>query len=143
MRAFRDSGFLSNEPVEAGGTRVVPRLLTEKLLFNAWRRPEGEEEFTLLRVVCEGSVSGRRTTVTYDLFDRTDPKTGATSMARTTGFPCVLAAGWLAEGRLAEPGVFPPERLGARPDLWRAMVDGLFARGVRLSETAAEVPWPA
>ncbi len=143
LRAFRDAGFLSAEPVEAGGVRVVPRLLTERLLFSAWKRPAGEEEFTLLRVVCEGSRSGKRTRLTYDLFDRTDPATGETSMARTTGFPCVLCATWLAEGRFREPGVFPLERLGGRSDLWEAMRAGLVGRGLRLTETAAEVPWPS
>jgi len=138
MRAFRDAGFFSQEPVEAAGVRVVPRALTEMLLFSAWKRPEEEEEFTLLRVVCDGTKGGRRTRLTYDLFDRTDPATGATSMARTTGFPCVIAAGWLAEGRFAEPGVFPPERLGVRPALWDAMVTGLAARGVAFTESVSE-----
>lgn len=138
MRALRDAGFFSREPVEVAGVRVAPRALTEKLLFSAWKRPEEEEEFTLLRVVCEGTKGGRRTRLTYDLFDRTDPATGATSMARTTGFPCVIAAGWLAERRFAEPGVFPPELLGRRPALWDAMVAGLAARGVAFTESVSE-----
>jgi len=138
MRALRDAGFFSADPVEAGGVRFAPRALTERLLFAAWKRPEGEEEFTLLRVVCEGTKGGRRAVLTYDLFDRTDPKTGATSMARTTGFPCVIAALWLAEGRVSEPGVFPPELLGRRPDLWDGMVAGLAARGVTYTESLSE-----
>ncbi len=143
MRAFRDAGFFSPEPVEAAGVRIAPRALTERLLFSAWKRPEGESEFTLLRVVCEGRKGGRRTVLTYNLFDRTDPGTGVTSMARTTGFPCAIAAAWLAEGRVSEPGIFPPELLGRRADLWDEMVSGLAARGVRLTERTAEAPWPA
>ncbi|MGE5345340.1 MAG: saccharopine dehydrogenase C-terminal domain-containing protein [Acidithiobacillales bacterium] len=143
MRAFRDAGFFSNEPVEAGGVRLAPRVLTERLLFSAWKRPAGEAEFTLLRVVCEGRKGGRRAALTYDLIDRTDPKTGATSMARTTGFPCAIVAGWLAEGRVSEPGIFPPELLGRHADLWDEMVAGLAARGVRLTERITEAPWPS
>jgi len=59
-------------------------------------------------------------------------------MARTTGFPCVIAAGWLADGRFAEPGVFPPELLGRRPPLWDAMLAGLAARGVSFRESVSE-----
>lgn len=140
MRVFRDAGFFSESPVDAGGVRIVPRALTEKLLFTAWKRPEGEEEFTYLRVVCEGKAAGRRTTFTYELLDRTDRASGASSMARTTGFPCVIAAGWLAEGRFAEPGVFPPELLGKRANLWDGMVAGLAARGVSLTESPVESP---
>ena len=138
MRSLRDAGFFSDEPVDAAGVRVAPRALTERLLFSAWKRPEEEEEFTLLRVVCEGTKAGRRTRLSYELFDRTDPVTGATSMARTTGFPCVIAAGWLADGRFAEPGVFPPELLGRRPPLWDAMLAGLAARGVSFRESVSE-----
>ncbi len=138
MRSLRDAGFFSDEPVDAAGVRVAPRALTERLLFSAWKRPEEEEEFTLLRVVCEGTTAGRRTRLSYELFDRTDPVTGATSMARTTGFPCVIAAGWLADGRFAEPGVFPPELLGRRPPLWDAMLAGLAARGVSFQESVSE-----
>ncbi|MFI5181353.1 MAG: saccharopine dehydrogenase C-terminal domain-containing protein [Thermoanaerobaculia bacterium] len=138
MRVFRDAGFLSEVPVDAGGVRVVPRAVTEKLLFDAWRRPEGEEEFTFLRVVCKGRIGSRRVTFTYDLLDRTVRATGDSSMARTTGFPCVIAAGWLADGRFAESGVFPPELLGRRPDLWDGMVRALAARGVAFTETDSE-----
>lgn len=138
MRVFRDAGFFSESPVDAGGVRVAPRALSEKLLLDAWRRPEGEEEFTFLRVVCEGKAGGRRAMLTYDLLDRTDRATGASSMARTTGFPCVIAAGWLAEGRFAEPGVFPPERLGRRSDLWSAMLAALATRGVSFTESLSE-----
>ncbi len=138
MKAFRDAGFLSAEPVEAAGVRVAPRAVTEKLLFEAWRRPAGEEEFTVLRVVCKGTREGRRVTLTYDLLDRTDPATGESSMARTTGFPCVIATVWLAERRFAEPGVFPPELLGRRPELWDEMIRSLAGRGVAFGETVSE-----
>lgn len=138
MKALRDAGFLSREPVEAGGVRVAPRALTEKLLFDAWRRPDGEEEFTFLRVVCDGSLRGRRARLTYDLLDRTDRATGDSSMARTTGFPCVIAAEWLASGRFAEPGVFPPELLGRRPALWDGMLAALAERGVVFTERLSE-----
>ncbi len=141
MRLLRDTGFFGNEPIEAGGTRVPPRAVAEALLFQMWKRPEGEEEFTVLRVESRGSRAGRRVRLVHDLFDRTDVGTGATSMARTTGFPCVIAALLLASGAFREPGVFPLELLGGRPDLFAAFVDGLAVRGVAFSETE-EDPWP-
>jgi lysine 6-dehydrogenase len=141
MRLLRDSGFLGDEPVAAAGTRVSPRAVAEALLFALWKRPEGEEEFTVLRVDSRGSRAGRPVRLVHDLFDRTDVKTGATSMARTTGFPCVIAAELLASGSLRSPGVLPLELLGGRPELFAAFVDGLAARGVVFKETE-EDPWP-
>jgi lysine 6-dehydrogenase len=141
MRLLRDSGFLQDEPVAAGGTRVAPRAVAEALLFALWKRPEGEEEFTVLRVESRGSRAGRPVRLVHDLFDRTDVKTGATSMARTTGFPCVTAVQLLASRSLRDPGVLPLELLGTRPELFAAFVEGLAARGVAFSETE-EDPWP-
>ena len=119
---------------------MSPRAVAEALLFDQWKRPEGEEEFTVLRVESRGSHAGRPVRLVHDLFDRTDVRTGATSMARTTGFPCVIAAGWLAEGRFTEPGVFPPELLGRRPSLWDAMLAGLATHGVSFTESVSEGP---
>jgi saccharopine dehydrogenase-like NADP-dependent oxidoreductase len=120
---------------------VAPRAVAEALLFALWKRPEGEEEFTVLRVESRGSRAGRPVRLVHDLFDRTDVKTGATSMARTTGFPCVIAAELLASRSLRDPGVLPLELLGGRPELFAAFVDGLAARGVAFKETE-EDPWP-
>lgn len=135
MRMLRETGFFSDEPVGVEGVAVRPRALTEKLLFAAWKRPPEDEEFTLLSVVCEGRKDGRRVRLTYGLFDRTDPATGATSMARTTGFPCTLAARLLLDGTFRTPGVHPPEHLGRDAALFEAFRTGLAARGVDFQET--------
>lgn len=139
MRVLRETGFFSDAVLSVGGVSVSPRALTEKLLFANWKLPQGEEEFTVLKVICEGKKLGKRVRRTYDLFDRTDPKTGATSMARTTGFPCTIVARLLADGILREPGVFPPEMLGRKPALYDAVVKGLAAKGVTLTESFAEL----
>ncbi|MCL4808815.1 MAG: saccharopine dehydrogenase, partial [Thermoanaerobaculia bacterium] len=109
MRMLRETGFFSGEAVAVDGVAVVPRRLTEALLFHSWRRPAGEEELTFLRVVCDGRRGGRRVKRTLELLDRTDRETGDTSMARTTGFPCTTATRLLLEGAFTKPGVFPLE----------------------------------
>lgn len=136
---LRDTGLLSDEPILVNGVSVSPRAVTEAVLFPLWKLPPGDEEFTVLRVVAEGRSGGRRVRRTYELFDRTDAKTGATSMARTTGFPCTIAARLLAEGVLREPGVRPLELLGKEPSVFGALVDGLLAKGVVFTERAEEV----
>ena len=60
MRMLRETGFFSSEPVSVDGVPVAPRKVTEALLFHSWKRPEGEEELTFLRVVCDGRRNGRR-----------------------------------------------------------------------------------
>jgi saccharopine dehydrogenase-like NADP-dependent oxidoreductase len=137
MRMLRETGFLSNDPVVVGGVEVRPRALAEELLLRAWTRPDGEEEFTVLRVVAEGRRAGARVRLTWDLYDRTDAASGFTSMARTTGFPCAIAVRLLAQGAFTTPGVFPPERLAGSAAVVGALLDGLRARGVAI-EAAVE-----
>jgi lysine 6-dehydrogenase len=137
MAALRDTGFLDREAIPIGDARVAPRSVTEALLFRAWALPEGEEEFTVLRVRAVGRAGGRRVQLTWDLFDRTDLATGSTSMARTTGFPCAVVARWLAEGRFRDPGVHPPELLGRDPELAAALLQELERRNVRVRREEA------
>jgi lysine 6-dehydrogenase len=136
MRMLRETGLFSDEPVSVDGVSVVPRRLTEKLMFEIWRRPEKEPELTVLRVVVEGrDKTGAPETYTYDLLDRTDPTTGWTSMARTTGFPCAIMARMLVDGTYAEPGVKPPELFAANDAVYDRMLAELDRRGVGLRET--------
>jgi len=140
MRLLRDAGFFSDTPVEAGGVRVAPRAVTEALLFPQWKREPDDEEFTVLRIESCGTLGGGSFRLVHGLFDRTDPKSGATSMARTTGYPCVIGVRLLADGTFATPGVHPPENLGRDARLFDAFVSGLAARGIAFTEE--ETAWP-
>jgi saccharopine dehydrogenase-like NADP-dependent oxidoreductase len=53
-------------------------------------------------------------------------------MARTTAFPCAIAARLILQGKISEKGVLPPERFAHTPGVFEAMVEALSARGVRL-----------
>jgi lysine 6-dehydrogenase len=137
MRMLRETGFLSEEPIEVGGTRVRPYDVTTRLLFDAWRLPEGEADLTVMRVEATGTVGGVRQTWTWDLYDEADLATGFHSMARTTGFPCAIVARMLARGELSRPGVQPPERLAGDDRFFATMMDGLRARGVTIAKAVA------
>ncbi|MGA7616716.1 MAG: saccharopine dehydrogenase C-terminal domain-containing protein [Thermoanaerobaculia bacterium] len=134
MRMLRESGFFSDEPLETSAGKVRPRELTEALLFRNWKRPAAEEELTVLRVAVDGSKNGSRIEYTFDLLDRTDRSSGATSMARTTGFPCAIMARLLARGEYRDPGVRPPESFASNDSVYNTMVDELRRRGVRFEE---------
>lgn len=138
VRALAESGFFDEDPIEAGGVPVSPRAVSEALLSRAWARPDGEEEVSILLVEVEGTRGGRRERIAWDLVDRTDPETGTTSMARTTGYPAAAVARLLASGAWDRPGVHPPEVLGRDAAVAGTILDELGRRGVRVSrrETA-------
>jgi len=137
MRMLRETGFLSQEPIDVAGARVRPYDVTTKLLFDAWRLPAGEADLTVMRVEATGVIGGARKTWTWDLYDEADPATGYHSMARTTGFPCAIVARLLARGELSRPGVQPPERLAGDDRFFEEMMEGLRARGVTITKTVA------
>ncbi len=135
MRAFRETGLFSSEPIDVGGARVSPLALMEKLLFPKWSFAEGEEDLTVMQITIEGREGGKSVKRTWDLFDRADRATGFRSMSRTTGFPATIAADLLARGRFAAPGVHPPEVLGRVEGLRDHFLKELEGRGVRFTET--------
>ena len=139
MRMLRETGFFLQEPIDVGGVSVSPRAVTEQLLFNAWRRQPLEEEFVFLRVVCEGTSNEKLQRMTVELFDRTDPKSGDTAMARTTGFPCAIAVRMLVDGTYREPGIHPPEFLGRDPKIYELLRTELVRRGVTMTEKVEEL----
>lgn len=135
MRAFRETGLFSSEPIEVEGARVAPLALMEKLLFPKWQFKEGEEDLTVMQITIEGTEGNMSVKRTWDLFDRADPVTGFRSMSRTTGFPATIAADLLARGRFEEPGVHPPEVLGRVEGIRDHFLKELEERGVRFKET--------
>ncbi len=135
MRMLRETGFFAKEPIEVGGQWVRPLDLTARLLFPAWQLAEGEEDFTVMRIVVEGCEGGRRRRFTYDLLDHFDRATRTTSMARTTGYTCTAAVRLVAAGRFRHVGLFPPELVGREPGCLDFILDRLRERGVVFTET--------
>ena len=134
MRAFRESGFLDHEPVTVDGQPVKPISLTSRLLFDQWKLKEGEEDFTIMRVVLEGEKDGQHKRYVYDLLDRYDRETRTTSMARTTGYTCSIAVRQVAAGRFTQKGILPPEFLGRTPGLFQRFLDEYAQRNIHLTE---------
>lgn len=130
IRALRDSGFFATREIDVRGAKVRPLDVTSAILFKHWHLHEKDDEFTVMRVVVEGTAEGRSRRIQYDLFDRRDRRTGFSSMARTTGFPAAAAARLMLAGRIGPAGVLPPEVLGADEGVFRAVLADLAARGV-------------
>ena len=140
MEMLRASGFFDKTPIEVNGTMIAPLDFTARVMFPKWQLQAGEEDFTVMRVIVEGTTSDdRQERVTYDLLDRFDAKTGVTSMARTTGYTGTAGARLLLETKFARPGINPPEFVGEDPACLQFVLDHLEARGVRYSKTVTSL----
>jgi len=141
VQLLASTGFFSTDPVDVGGIEVRPMDLTSRLLFDAWRLDEDEDELTVMRVEAEGTMNGAPARLTWDLYDETDRVGRATSMARSTGFPAALMARAVADGRFTTPGVHAPEQVAGDRALVTWLLDELAARGISLQETVQR-PFP-
>jgi lysine 6-dehydrogenase len=128
---LKRAGFFGEGMVEVDGAKVVPLHVTAKLLIDQWKLQPGEPEFTVMRVTVEGEEQGTRIRHVWDMYDEHDPKSGFSSMSRTTGFTCAAAANLLLDRTFDQTGVHPPEHVGAVETCYRYMLDYLAARNVR------------
>jgi len=134
MRMLRESGFFSKEKMSVAGVEISPLDLTTALLFPMWFMQEGDEDFTVMRVVVEGEKGGQRVRKELNLLDRYDRATRTTSMARTTGYTCTAAVRLLAKGGYSRKGISPPEFVGQEPGAWDFIRKDLAKRGVVFTE---------
>jgi lysine 6-dehydrogenase len=130
LRVLRESGFFSYDEIDVNGTKIRPIDVAAKLLFPRWKLKEGEEDFTIMRIVIDGVENGEHKKYQYDLLDRFDCKTNTISMARTTGYTCTAAANLLLDGDFSTIGVNPPEYLGEAEGNLTYILKYLEERGV-------------
>jgi len=134
MLALRQAGFFDNQPVEIAGQKIRPVDLAARILFPRLRPEEGEADLTVLRVIISGQKGGQPLKLTYDLFDRFDPKTGIHSMARTTGYTATAVARALAQGLIKTTGIVAPEYLGLEPEIFNFVRTELAKRKIVIQE---------
>ncbi len=139
MRIFRESGFFSDELVEVNGQRIRPIEVTSKLIFDLWKLGDGEEEFTVMKVILEGEKDGKKVRYSYYLLDKYDTETQTTSMARTTGYTCSIVARQVASGLFSRKGICPPEYIGREEPCYENLLKEYEKRNIRLNETISEL----
>ena len=130
LRVLRDTGFFSYDEVEVKGQKIRPIDLTAKLLFPKWQLKDGEEDYTVMRIVVEGVANDKQKKYRYDLLDRYDKESKTISMARTTGYTATAVANLILKGMYQNPGINPPEYVGVEEENFRFIVDYLLARKV-------------
>lgn len=130
MRVLRETGFFKYSEMEIGGSMIRPIDLTTKLLFPKWKLGENEEEFTVMQIIVKGIENGRNVSYQYDLLDRYDKATGASSMSRTTGYTCTGISRLVLEGDYRRVGISPPEFVGATDGCLDKLLSMFEERGV-------------
>ena len=131
IKTLIECGLLENEPAYFEGNFVVPRKFVAKMLSDRINLGN-EKDLTLLRVDLTGTTKNERVHHRYEMIDHYDDRQRMTSMARTTAFPCSIAAQMLGTGEIAEKGLVPPET-AFRGELREAFLRYLQLRGMKIS----------
>jgi lysine 6-dehydrogenase len=130
MKAVRDLGLFSTEPIEVNGRPVTPRSVFIETVRPKLMNASGDD-VVALRVEVEGTRGGERVRIRYDLLDRYDPENGITAMMRTTGYSLALTSVMQADGRVKETGVHTPDECMPAEEYVREME----ARGVKITRS--------
>jgi lysine 6-dehydrogenase len=127
FRLLVDLGLAGEEPVDTPSGPVVPRDVLRAVLARI-PSPQGPpRDLEILVVRARGTLDGHPATFTAEARYEPQPE-GISAGAFGTAIPIVVAALWLARGRIP-PGVHPPETAFPAGEF----VDDLVHEGVRLS----------
>ncbi len=130
IMVLRESGFFSDKEIDVKGMKIRPIDVVTKLLFPMWELKDGDEEFTVMKVIIEGTKDNKKLRYTYDLFDRHDKATNVHSMARVTGYTATTVLRMLSKGLFDRKGICPPEYIGQKPECVEFVLNGLKERGI-------------
>jgi lysine 6-dehydrogenase len=108
MEAIRDLGLLDLEPLDVKGTKVSPRDVAVAAMAPHLQKPAGRD-LVALRVIVDGTKSGKPVTHTFQLVDRHDEGRGISAMERTTGYSLSVTGQLQAEGAIKPAGVHTPD----------------------------------
>lgn len=100
IKEQKGTGLLSKEPVEVGGTKVVPYDLALKLWDTIPKGRDNGPAASGLKVIVKGERDGKQVAYTADIVGR---------MAPGTGLPASIAALMMDAGEVAVKGVVAPE----------------------------------
>jgi len=134
IRGLYDLGLFSSEKRKINGVEISPRAVTSSLFLEKFGGDE--PDLTVMRV--EAIKSGKRslfgkqqepdTVMSFTIVDKFDPKTGMTSMMRTTAWPAAIVVEMLAAGVIKKRGAVLQER-DVPAD---AFLEAMAGRGVEI-----------
>tara|TARA_Y100001968_G_C19381887_1_gene730760 strand:- start:439 stop:1554 length:1116 start_codon:yes stop_codon:yes gene_type:complete len=110
IKLLKDIGLFSYNERSINNIKYRPIDFTSDILKENWRLSEYEEEFTVMRIICQN----QNKKIQIDLYDEYNQQTKITSMARTTGYTCTAGANLVLKNMFNDVGVFPPELIGRK-----------------------------
>jgi saccharopine dehydrogenase-like NADP-dependent oxidoreductase len=134
VETLKECGLLDLTPVQAGGHQVVPREVLNACIEPRLQALPGETDVCVMYNTVVGTKDGRRTKISYHLWDEADTVNGISSMGRVTGFSAAIGAVMIGKGLIKEKGIVPPEDC-IYGRLYPLFLHELEKRDIRVLET--------
>jgi lysine 6-dehydrogenase len=134
VETLKECGLLSLDPVEVNGAKVIPRDVLLALIEPRLRPQPGDTDVCIMYCTITGIKNGKRTRISYHMWDEADTVHSISSMGRVTGFPAAIGAVMIAKGLIKEKGIVPPEDCIYGP-LYDMFMEELKRRGINICET--------
>ncbi len=138
VQTLKECGMLDLDQVEVGGVKVVPRDVLLARIEPRLRAQPGETDVCVMYNTVEGLKNGKRTRVSYHLWDEADTVNSVSSMGRVTGYSAAIAGVMVGRGMISEKGIVAPEDAiyGAN---YTHFIAELGKRNVRILETVETI----
>ncbi len=104
-------GFLSEDPIIADGTKIIPRKIVDVILGQKTRFEVTDRDFAVLQVDALGIQRGKKTSYKIRLFDNFDEKAKFSSMSRVTGFTLSIVGHMIGNREIIGNGLLRPENM--------------------------------
>lgn len=105
MRFLTALGFADKRLIDVGSHLTYRDILARKIKRHLWN---DEPDAVLVRVRLQGTFNGKPKTLTYEMVERYDEKTGMTALKKVAGFSVATVAYLLASGKVKGAGVITP-----------------------------------
>ena len=128
IKLLKEMGLFSENSRSLNNITYRPIDLTADLLKENWLLLDEEEEFTVMRIICQNQDKK----IQIDLYDEYNTNTHISSMARTTGYTCTAGANLILQNIFQDTGVFPPELIGKKLTCYDFIIQYLEERNVIL-----------
>ncbi len=139
VQTLKECGMLDLDPVDIHGVKVVPREVLLARIEPRLRAQPGETDVCVMYNTVDGVKDGKRTRISYHLWDEADTVNKVSSMGRVTGYSAAIGAIMVAKGMVKEKGIVAPED-AVTGEGYTYFIDELARRNIRILETIETLP---
>jgi len=109
VETLKECGLLDLDPVTVDGKSVVPREVLLALIEPRLKAKKGESDVCVMYNTVVGMMNGKKTRISYHMWEEADTVNNISAMGRVTGFPAAIGAVMIGKGLIKEKGIVPPE----------------------------------